>query len=66
MDLLPLVAASDQATLESWGLKNGSKVILMGTKSSELVHVPVPPSSSSVPDEVVETPANEPLCKQKV
>lgn len=62
----PLVAASDSTTLESWGLKDGSKVILMGTKSADLITVPVPPPSSNHEEEVVAASAKEPFCKQKV
>lgn len=56
----------EQMTLSEWGLKSGSKVILMGTRLADLINVQVPAKDKleeSKPEAV--SSVKQPLCKQK-
>lgn len=54
-------------SLSEWGLKSGSKVILMGTRLADLINVQVPENHKPDPELKSETgtSAKEPLCRQK-
>lgn len=55
-----------EISLSEWGLRSGSKVILMGTRLQDLINVQVP-SGHKVEEAKSEpgTSAKQPLCRQK-
>ena len=54
-------------SLSEWGLRSGSKVILMGTRLEDLmnVQVPVEQRAEEARPEASSSSAKEPLCRQK-
>lgn len=56
----------EEVSLSEWGLKSGSKVILMGTRLADLINVQVPANQKVEESKTDPGPsAKEPLCRQK-